>query len=54
MQNDKPKLEAEKPAVKTHAATEHEDPMAATMAEVEAVLNMYSPAFAADCDDQEQ
>ena len=53
-QNDKPKLEAEKPAVKTHAATEHEDPMAATMAEVEAVLNMYSPAFAADCDDQEQ
>ena len=53
-QNDKPKLEAEKPAVKAHAATEHEDPMAATMAEVEAVLNMYSPAFAADCDDQEQ
>ena len=36
------------------AATEHDDPMAATMAEVEAVLNMYSPAFAEDCDDQEK
>ena len=55
--HERPKLgePTAKPACKSHAAPKHEDTaaqsMERTMEEVEAMLNMYSPAF--HCDDDE-